>query len=235
VWLRPERPARDRQLSRAAIVAAAIEILDAEGFQALSMRRIAERLGVTAGSLYWHVATKDELLELAADRVAGEIDLSDAGPGPDAEPGGWRAALTRIARGQRAMLLRHSWVIPVLGTLPNMGPNALHAAERTLSILTEAGFGPELTDAALTGLNNLVTGAVVAETTWRQVVRGSAGTLADWQREAVGYLRTVAERYPLVAARLTAPAPDIEATSAARFTLALDCLLDGLQARLDRC
>lgn len=228
VWLRRERPAQDRRLSRAVIVAAAVAILDAGGHQGLSMRRIADRLGVTAGSLYWHVATKDELLELAADQVTGEIDLPGAAPGTG-EP---RDALAAIARGQRAMLLRHPWVIAVLGLQPNMGPNALRVAEHTLAILTAAGFSPGLADAAIAALNNQVIGAVVAETAWRQVTAGPAGTLADWQRDAAGYLTMIAGQYPHVAARLTRPAPDIAAASEARFTVALDCLLDGLQARL---
>lgn len=230
VWLRPERPARDRRLSRAAIIDTAIGILDAEGARGLSMRRIAGSLGVTAGSLYWHVATKDELLELAADHVAGEIGLPESGDGPD----GWRAAITAIARGQRAMLLRHPWVIH-MGGQPNMGPNALRTADRILLILHRAGFGPDLAAAALNAVGNQVVGAVMAETAWREVTSGPAGTLADWQRDASGYLETVRERFPMVAARLSASPPgDIGAVSAERFNLALECLLDGLQARAAR-
>jgi AcrR family transcriptional regulator len=227
VWLRQERPSRDRRLSRDLIVTSAVGILDAEGHQSLSMRRIAGRLGVTAGSLYWHVATKDELLELAADHVTGEIDLPETAQGS-----GWREALAAIARGRRAMLLRHPWVISVLGMHPNMGPSALRAAEHTLATLAAAGFGPGLAAAALAALDNQVTGAVVAETAWRQMTAGPAGTLADWQRDASGYLQMVADRYPHVADRLTRPAPDIAAASEARFTFALDCLLDGLEARV---
>jgi AcrR family transcriptional regulator len=228
VWLRPERPARDRQLSRAAIVTAAVAILDAEGIQGLSMRRVAARLEVTAGSLYWYVGGKDELLELAADHVLGEIDLPEAGGGA-----GWREVLARAAASQRAMMLRHPWAASVLAAVPNMGPNALRAADRILAVLAAAGFGPGLADAALAAISNLVTGAVLAETAWRRAAAGPAATLADWQREAAGYLAQITGRYPHVAARLTAPPPDIEASSQARFALALDCLLDGLQARLD--
>jgi AcrR family transcriptional regulator len=234
VWLRPERPARDRRLSRDAIVTAAIGILDTEGIRGLSMRRIADSLGVTAGSLYWHMATKDELLELAADQVTGEIELPGSGTGGDGGTGGargWRAAITAIAHGQRAMLLRHPWVIQ-MGAQPNMGPNALRTADRMLRILADAGFDPDLASAALNAMGNQVVGAVTAEMAWQQVTSGPAGTLADWQRDAAGYLEMVRERYPMVAARLTAaPAGDIGKVSEERFSLALDCLLDGLQAR----
>lgn len=226
IWLRPERAARDRRLSRDAIVAAAIAILDAEGARGLSMRRIADSLGVTAGSLYWHVATKDELLELAADHVTGEIELPDADAG-----GGWRTAIAAIARGQRAMLLRHPWVISGAGAQPNMGPSALGLADRTLAILAGAGFGPDLAATAVGAIGNQVIGAVMAETAWRQVTSGPAGTLADWQRDAADYLETVRAKYPMVAARLTAPAGDVRAVSEERFGVALECLLDGLEAR----
>jgi AcrR family transcriptional regulator len=229
VWLRPERPARDRQLSRAAIVTVAVAVLDAEGAPGLSMRRVAAELEVTAGSLYWYVDGKDELLELAADHVIGEVDLPAAGSGE------WRQALAQTARTQRAMLLRHPWAASVLSRVPNMGPNALRAADRTLATLAAAGFSPDLADAALAAVSNQVTGAVIAETAWRAVVTGPAATLGDWQREAAGYLAQITERYPHVAARLTAPAPEMEAASEARFDLALDCLLDGLRARLGSC
>jgi len=69
---------------------------------------------------------------------------------------------------------------------------------------------------------------------WRQAVSGPAGTLADWQREAAGYLTAVAGRYPAGAARLAAPPRDIAEVSEPRFAIALDCLLDGLQIRLAR-
>lgn len=235
MWLRPERPVRDRRLSRALITVAAVEILDAEGLEGLSMRRIADRLGVTAGSLYWYVATKDELLELALDAVTGEICSPATEPGaPGGPPGsdGWRDALAAIARSRRAMLLRHPWVVPLMSTLPDMGPNALRAAERALRILTSAGFGPDKAADALAAISNQVTGAVVAEIAWRELARGPAGTLADWQRDAAAYMSQIGEQHPLLAARFAADPPDIETVSAARFAFALGCLLDGLAARL---
>lgn len=228
VWLRPERPGRDRRLSRETIVTAAIGILDAEGTRGLSMRRIADQLGVTAGSLYWYVATKDELLELAADQVTGEIGLAEGGHGD----GGWRAAITAIAHGQRAMLLRHPWVISGMSAHPNMGPNALRLADRALAVLAGAGFGPDLAATALNAIGNQVIGAVMAETAWRRVTSGPAGTLSDWQRDASGYLETVREKYPMVAARLTrTPTGEAGAMSGERFGLALEWLLDGLEGR----
>jgi AcrR family transcriptional regulator len=228
VWLRPERLGRDRRLSRDAIVSAAIGILDAEGASGLSMRRVSSQLAVTAGALYWHVATKDELLELASDQVTGEVDLPGLSVGAD---GDWRAALTEIAVSHRAMLLRHPWVLDIAGTHANIGPNAVRLTETMLQIMDQAGFDPDLASVAVGALGNQISGSVAAQAAWQQVTAGPAGTLADWQRDASAYLSALKERYPLVGTRLSAPQPDPAAVSEERFRVALDCLLDGLSAR----
>ncbi|MEU1387333.1 MULTISPECIES: TetR/AcrR family transcriptional regulator [unclassified Nonomuraea] len=100
----------------------AVAVLDAEGHRGLSMRRVATELGVTAGSLYWYVRTKDDLLELALDRVLSEVR---AGSGTS----GWRDALAALARSNRAMLLCHRWALSELTVRPSLGPNALALAE----------------------------------------------------------------------------------------------------------
>ena len=231
VWLRPERPPRERGLTRSQIVGAAIGILDADGHEGLSMRGVAARLGVTAGSLYWHVAAKGELLELALDEVIGEVRA-------DPEEPDWRRAIGDMALGHREMLRRHPWVLALLGTQPNLGPNALGLAETGLRVLARAGFGEHLLDAALAAVNDQVIGSVTAEMAWRGAVRQTGSDLAGWREQAADYLRDVERRHPLLSRRLLAPGrpeaePDIAEMSAARFTLALDCLLDGLAARRD--
>jgi AcrR family transcriptional regulator len=229
VWLRPERPARDRRLSRRQIVECAVAILDAEGGKGLSMRRIAADLGVTAGSLYWYVTTKDELLELALDEVLGEV-LAEAGTGPR---DGWREALAALAAANRAMLLRHPWVLSDLAGRPNLGPNALALSEAGLAVLAGAGFADADLDAALAAVNDHVIGAVAAETSWRAALgRTGAGT-AEWAEEAAAYMRQVARDHPLLGRRMAAAGDvDVERECARRFAFGLDCLLDGLAARL---
>jgi AcrR family transcriptional regulator len=140
-WQRtPTRTPRRRgePLTREAIVAAALEVLDAEGLDGLSMRRVAEKLDTGAASLYWHVGSKDGLLDLLLDEVIGEQDV------PDPEPGRWQEQLKEVARMMRATILRHRDVVRIsIGRVP-MGPNALRWSERVLAILRAGAVPDEL-------------------------------------------------------------------------------------------
>src|SRR5256886_17237127 len=125
VWTRPrerEQPA----LSRAAIVREAITMLDADGVEALSMRKLGTALNAGATSLYRHVATKDELMELAVDEVVAEIIV------PPADSPDWRAAAPETARSFRATALRHPWGASVLGQagLAHLGPTPMSPSAR---------------------------------------------------------------------------------------------------------
>src|SRR5262245_57204067 len=111
-----ERPARV-PLTREAIVEAALRVVGREGAQALSMRRVAEELGTGPASLYWHVASKDALIDLIIDRVAGEIAL------PEPDPDHWQEQLRTWLLEVRGVFHRHPGVAALtLGRLP-VGPN----------------------------------------------------------------------------------------------------------------
>lgn len=230
VWLRGERPHRDRRLTREQIVGVTVEILDTEGRDGLSMRRVASGLGVSPGALYWYVTTKDHLMELALDAVLGEVlEGLQGAPGVP----GWRSALSRIAGGSRAMFLRHPWVLADLATQPNLGPNALALADTGLEILADAGFADGDLDAALAAINHHVTGAVVAENAWRSVAARMGADGDDWTEGAGGFFKEVEERHPRLAARMAASGKiDIDRECARRFEFGLECLLDGLESRL---
>src|SRR5580698_4631125 len=105
-------------LSRGEIVDAAIAIADAEGPEAISMRRIAQVLKAGTMSLYWHVTNKEQLLDLMLDALLADIKV----PGPS---GDWRTDLQTLARNERTTLLRHNWIMGFLGGRPAMGPNTL--------------------------------------------------------------------------------------------------------------
>ena len=125
-------PRRDRGLSRDEIVSAAIAVADAEGPEAISMRRIAREVGAGAMSLYWYVASKEELLDLMLDAIEAEIEV----PEPS---GDWRADLGDFAHRTRAALRQHQWAVEFIGTRPPSGPNDVRNLERLLSLLDGIG------------------------------------------------------------------------------------------------
>ncbi|MEV4187163.1 TetR/AcrR family transcriptional regulator, partial [Streptosporangium canum] len=116
-----------RGLSLERIVRAAIELADAEGLAAVSMRRVAERLGFTTMSLYRHVPGKAELVDLMRDEVMG----GEPDAGADRRPG-WRAELEAWARDGLALYRRHPWLAEPSGTRRVPGPNAVAGFERAL-------------------------------------------------------------------------------------------------------
>ena len=177
VWTRqrePEQPA----LSRAAIVREAITMLDADGIEALSMRKLGAALNAGATSLYRHVATKDELMELAVDEVVAEITVPPA-DGPD-----WRAAAAETARSFRATALRHPWVASVLGQagLAYLGPNLMSLSERLAALFTTAGFPDP--SGAIDVVLSYVIGMSTTEAAWLTTVARSGETEAELHRPA---------------------------------------------------
>lgn len=167
-WQRvPDRPGKRRgePISREAIVAAAIRLLDADGLAALSMRRLAEELGAGAASLYWHVGSKDALLDLVFDELIGQgVDqlLSDGAEAP--APSRWREQLKEIAQAQRALSLRHPYLVRIsVGRIP-MGPNALRLSERVLAILLVGGLPPRIAVQGYLLLVAAVNGFTIDET-----------------------------------------------------------------------
>ncbi|GGZ92810.1 TetR/AcrR family transcriptional regulator [Streptomyces echinoruber] len=130
---RPRKPL----LSTDRIVKAARDLVDAEGLQALSTRRLAAELGVSGPSLYNHFRTKDELLEAVADSVSAQVDLSMFEDGRD-----WRTALRDWAYSYRAALRDHPNIVPVLARGPGRRPAALRLADAVYGAMVGAGWPP---------------------------------------------------------------------------------------------
>ncbi|MBB5078037.1 TetR/AcrR family transcriptional regulator [Nonomuraea endophytica] len=151
VWLRPRKPAR-QVLTIERIVAEALALLDEEGIDRLTMRRLAERLGTGSTTLYWHVKTKDDVLDLALDAVFGEAELPSGGD--------WRARAEGLCSAWRAAMLRHPWSITLLDR-PMMGPNALGRTDFLYRTLEEAGL-PDVR-AAAHSLSTFVIGSVTLQ------------------------------------------------------------------------
>ncbi|WP_170214970.1 TetR/AcrR family transcriptional regulator [Streptomyces otsuchiensis] len=136
-------------LTVARVVAAAVEIADAEGLEAVSMRRVAEALGVTTMSLYRYVPGKDELCELMLDHAA-------VPPGTDDWPVAWRPRLERYAHELHGTYLAHSWMLDVPVSGPPIGPNSLGWMEVALETLDRTGLGEADIFRALTVLTGYI-------------------------------------------------------------------------------
>jgi AcrR family transcriptional regulator len=155
-WRSASRPAGRAPLTREAIVEAALRIIDAEGTDGLSMRRVGEELGTGAASIYWHVRNKEQLLQLVFERVVEEIRL------PEPDPSRWREQLRGLADQMRAILTRHRDVARLsLGRVPS-GPALAVITEWLFTLLTPAGI-PDRVIAFLGDLFGLYVGAFAFE------------------------------------------------------------------------
>lgn len=227
VWARQRREPDQPALSRAAIVREAIVMLDADGIEALSMRKLGARLNAGATSLYRHVATKDELMELAVDEVFAEIGVP--------EPGGtdWRAAVAEAAESFRATALRHRWLASVLGQagLAYLGPNLMAYSERLAALFTAAGF-PE-PDRAIDTVLLYVIGMSTTEAAWLTTVARSGETEAAFIARLLPAAEQAAAGYEHLAGPYVAThGIDPVARRDDKFRYGLDVVLDGLAMRL---
>jgi AcrR family transcriptional regulator len=232
-WQRtPDRPSRRRRdpISKDGIVTAAIGLLDREGLAALSMRRLAEELGTGAASLYWHVGSKDGLLDLVLDQVIGEQKI------PDPDPEHWREQLKQVARDQRAASLRHPWVVRVsIGRIP-MGPNALRYSERILAILRAGGLPPHLAVQGYLLLIATINGFTIDET---GVDDGAAAADSPLPIDAADLQQVADMARDYIASLPAAAFPNMTALAGEfafsdpdeRFELLIDIFVDGLSRR----
>jgi AcrR family transcriptional regulator len=146
-------------LSRDRIVERAVEIADAEGIEAVSMRRIASDLGATPMALYNHIANKDELMNGIAGHLLSEIDLSAL------DMSDWAKAIKTGYSDFRRVLLRHPNLLPVLQRKTEMSADALRPVELAISVLQGAGFSPDEALKAHWTLSGFVMGHVLWQMT----------------------------------------------------------------------
>jgi AcrR family transcriptional regulator len=226
LWETRERPSRGPKpgLTVEAIVQAAIGVADSEGLAALSMRRVADQLGVGTMSLYRYVPSKSALLDVMMDTVIGE------GLTADEVPGGWRAKLEASARGELAFFRRHPWMLQVAVARPVLGPNEMAALETQLGVV--AGLG--LTESEMMGVVSMLDG----------YVRGMAQQFVDaaqaaqrtgvsdeqfWSAVASGLQNAIREGgYPLL--WKLSEAGVFEQGEDAFFEFGLQRVLDGIEA-----
>ncbi len=198
------------KLDQARIRAAALALVDAEGLDRLSMRRLATALDVSAASLYFHYATKDELLEAVAADVLANVDTS-------AFSSGWEPGVRAWARSLRAALAAHPRLVPVLSHAPGRRADALQRADDIQGGLVAAGWPPREATMIGAAAKYLVFGAALGSF--------AEGFAADPE--------VYADRYPHLgqAHRLAARAAEVDRES---FDFALEQLIAGLRARYAR-
>jgi AcrR family transcriptional regulator len=219
-------------LSVDAIVATAIALADKEGIEVLSMRRVAQALGVAAMTLYTYVPGKAELLELMLDAVYQQMDRADVAGSP------WRARLQAIAQDNRRLFDAHPWAATVSPGRPPLGPGLMAKYEHELRALDGLGLDDVEMDAALTYLIGFVQASTRAAADAQALARESRMSDEEWWAENEPLLANVfdAAKYP-TAARVGAAAG--AALGAAynpdhAYEFGLQRVLDGLGALIER-
>lgn len=207
-------------LSRERILRAAICLADAGGIESLSMRKLAQELGVKAMSLYNHVADKDDLLDGIVDIVVGEIEV------PVLEID-WKTAMRRRATSAHEMLLRHPWAAMELMSRMNVGPSMLRYIDATLGCLRKAGFSFEMADHAWNAIDSHIYGFTLQELNFPIRERDYA------EAAAIGLALIPADKYPYMN-QLTHYVMDGRYNGIHDFNFGLEFIINGLDRALAR-
>jgi AcrR family transcriptional regulator len=228
VWFRQEPVSRRPAHTRADIARAAVEIADSEGFDAVSMRRVAQRLGAGTMTLYHYVRNKDELITLMSDAVMAEVVVPEGELADD-----WRTALTQIATRTRDIFATHHWIFERMGD-GRPGPSGMRHFEQSLQAVASLGLDRQETFELIGLVDDYVFGFSLREIQEREEHdRG-------WPPEVLDFLnRELASGdYPLISEFL---GPDVEESidfvmdflaQPGRFERGLARLLDGIEAEL---
>ena len=217
-WGTRERTvARDR-LSRDAIVDTALAVIDAEGVDAVTVRRLARELDTGAASLYWHVASKEQILELVYDRILGEIHF------PEPDPARWDDQIREVARSSYDVFARHAdAALLSIGNVP-FGPNGLRMIEWMLALLRGAGAPDPIAGFFGDLLGRFIDASVLEEARARdQLDPEQMAMMAAY----VGALPR--DQFPNIVAMIPTM---FSGDASSRFELGLDFLLDGLRVHI---
>ncbi|KOX12573.1 AcrR family transcriptional regulator [Nocardiopsis sp. NRRL B-16309] len=207
-------------MTRERVLEGAVRVADQRGAASVSMRKVAEELGVEAMSLYHHVANKDEILDGIVDLVFAEIEL----PRDETD---WRAAMRRRASSSRAALLRHTWALGLMDSRRTPGPATLTHHDWMIGRLREAGFSIAETAQAVSTLDGYVYGFVLQESSLPfrtpEELEGVAAAMVE---------AFPAGGYPHLTEMIQAHALAPGYAYADEFLPGLDLILDGLEAVL---
>ncbi|MEU3017836.1 TetR/AcrR family transcriptional regulator C-terminal domain-containing protein [Nocardiopsis sp. NPDC007018] len=246
-------PGPRAQLSVDLVVETAIEVADAEGLQALSMRAVGERLGRTAMSLYTYVASKNELVDLMYDHAFAELvreweenrEPSEPRVGGATDTTGWRAEVLAWSGRLWAFYLRHPWTLEISQARPVLGPNEYRLFEALAAVLHAAGLPARAIGDAYGSVLNLARGMVRTAAEARQAEAVTGQPEDQWWFARSAQLEEVsedfAERFPVLTLMTKAGAfenadpgePYLEQEAWESFQFGLEALLDGVQRRID--
>ena len=208
-------------LTRDRILRAAMDLADAGGLEALTMRRLARALGVEAMSLYYHAANKDAILDGVVDLVMQEIELPTAG-------GDWKAALRASAISAHRVLQSHPWACNLLMSAPRIMPARLRQIDALLGILREAGLPDETTDLAYHAIDSHILGFTLWEAGYTSGFKDLPPDFAQT------FLRDLpVEHYPNLAEHIAFHLRPRSGERPSEFEFGLDLILDGLDRARD--
>jgi AcrR family transcriptional regulator len=217
-------------LSRERVLTAAVELADAEGIEALTMRNLAQALGVEAMSLYYHVANKEALLDGVVETIIGEVEEELGGFDVAEGEREWKRVLRHRILTARRVMLRHPWAPAVIETRTTMTPTLLRYMDTLLGILIEGGFSNDLGHHAMHALGSRALG-------FSQELFAPDDP-QDGDEEATAMLAELAPQLPYIVGMMVEVAHDDPDSTLgwcddqSEFEFGLDLLLDGLEARV---
>jgi AcrR family transcriptional regulator len=203
-------------LSRDRVLRAAIALADAGGIEALSMRKLAQELGVEAMSLYYHVAGKDEILNGIVEIVESDIELPDRGTD-------WKQALRRTAMSAHDVFEHHPWAASLTLSITGRRPARWRYMNGILGCLREAGFSAEMTDLAYHALESHIAGY----TLWSSQIQLDGEHLPSLAADFLSSLPV--DELPYVVEHVDQHLKERSPENEGAFAFGLDLILDGLE------
>jgi len=228
------RPATEPRapLSKERVLDAAVALAARDGIESLTMRELADELGVGVMTLYHYVPNKDELLDGMVDIVFGEIEL----PPTDVN---WGTAMRRRAISTRDVLNRHRWAVGLMESRRTPGPASLRLHDAVLGCLREAGFSIEMTIQAYSVLDAYIYGFALQEKTVPFETAEEAAAVAEEQVREFGELAgerqfgSLADEFPYLAEVVAEHVAKVGFDFASAFEYGLDLILDALEKGRD--
>lgn len=219
-------------LSRSRVLATAVALADREGIDSVTMRSVAQEVGVEAMSLYHHVSNKNDLLDGIIDAVAAEIHGAVSALEPPTEASEWKLALRRQILTARDVLLRHPWAPRVLETRTVISPYTMRYFDSVLALMRLGGFSYDLAHHAMHALGSRALG-------FTQELFDPTGD-DDGDETSAAMLEQMAKMTPYLVEMMTEISHDDDESTLGwcddqtEFEFGLDLILDGLERRLQQ-